>query len=362
MSDNVTVLRGFHYRPFGLLRFTLAMLVMIQHFCSDIAPDWVKQIVTPFAPGNVAVLGFFIMSGFIICEAYYHNYQARPVAYIKNRFMRIYPGYAAALVLSLSAHLYFVYANGQALSLDRHTIGASYFDAGNLARNIFSLIPPIQVNMTDTTYPFIPYAWALQTETMFYLTVFFVGLFAPFLLRTTKLPQNFWFAVAGYIGILAAAFTQFSWLPKQLAYGSYFAFGGALFFYLHGHRKALWILLPAFAQMLWHFAGCDAEDFTVIAANRFGQFVILALILVALVKLAVTKIKDKRIDKMFGELSYPLYLNHYVIGILIANSFDNFSIATLVGGIAASLALSAAMYTGIDKPLARIRSAIRRKS
>lgn len=356
------MLETFRYRPFGILRFTLALMVLTQHFASDIAPAPIKQMLFPFALGNIAVFCFFILSGFIICEAYHSNYKERPFAYLQNRIMRIVPTYWAALFLSILAHFTIFQYYEHLSSLDHHHIGADHFDFPNLLKNVFAIVPPIQVHVTETDYPFIPYAWALQTEMMFYLTVFFVGAAYPYLRRLNTWPEGYWLALAGYLGIAAAVCVQLQWLPKQLAYGSYFAFGGAVFFLISGHRKAVLVMLPAFFQMLWHFQTSDAEDFTSIPANRSGQLAIFIAILISIIALAELRVPHVKFDKWVGELSYPLYLNHYVIGVVVLNTVCEFSNRCLVAGVVSSLLLTWIMFRLVDKPLVKVRRAIRSKN
>jgi peptidoglycan/LPS O-acetylase OafA/YrhL len=191
--------------------------------------------------------------------------------------------------------------------------------------------------------------------------VFFAGLAYLFVKRRITWPEDSWLALAAYAGIAAAVLTQLGWLPKQLAYGAYFAFGGSLFFFLHGYRKALLVLVPAFAQILWHFPTYSAEDFTVIAVNRPGQFLLLAIIVTAMIVLAKVHIRHRLLDKRLGELSYPLYLNHYVIAVIILNCTGQPSIGFMLAGLLASLALSFIMFMLVEKPLLRLRRYIRER-
>lgn len=353
------MLETFRYRPFGILRFTLALMVLTQHFASDIAPAGVKQLLYPFALGNIAVFCFFILSGFIICEAYHFNYKDRPFAYLQNRVMRIVPTYWAALFLSILTHFTIFQYYEHLSSLDRHEIGSDHFGLPNLLKNVFAIIPPIQVHVTDTDYPFIPYAWALQTEMMFYLTVFLVGVAYPYLRRLNSWPEGYWLALAGVLGIAVGAGVQLQWLPKQLAFGSYFAFGGAVYFVISGHRKALLVMIPALFQMLWHFHTSNADDFTTIPANRFGQLAIFIIILISIIVLAKLRLQNVKFDKWVGELSYPLYLNHYIIGVVVLNTVCEFSNRYLMAGVVGSLLLTWVMFRLVDKPLIKVRRAIR---
>ena len=276
--------------------------------------------------------------------------------------MRIVPAYWAALVLSILTHFILYQYNEHLLSLEHHEISSSHFELHNLVQNIFAIVPPVQVHLTDIDYPFIPYAWALQTEMMFYLTVFLVGVAYPYLKHVTSWPQGYWLALAGYLGIAVGVCVQLQWLPKQLAYGSYFAFGGALFFFISGHRKALFVLIPAFLQMLWHFHTSDAGDFMIIPANRSGQLVIFITIVVALVVLATAQFQRVTVDKWVGELSYPLYLNHYVIAIIVLNTACQFSNKFLLAGFVGSLALTWIMFWLVDRPLIEVRRLIRQQN
>lgn len=350
----------YQYRPFGILRFILAMMVMLQHFSVDVAPEYIRTAVFPYSPGNVAVLCFFILSGFIISDAYHHNYQGRPVDYFKNRFLRIVPAYWAALLVSVLVHAWILQHYNQLTSLDRHSIEWEHFQIHNLWKNFLYIIPPVTVNVTDVEYPFIPYAWALQTEMMFYLTVFIVGMSYPILNRFIKAPMGFWLAMAAYAGIAAACLYESGYLPKQLQYGSYFAFGGALFYAVKGYRMAFAVLIPAFLQIIWHFSHYDSGTFSMIPPSRAGQFAQLLIIMAATVYLARLHVRRHRGDKWFGDLSYPLYLNHYLIGVLALNllpvTTGNFFLQ-----LALSIPFAWIMFHAVEKPLLKIRTKIRHR-
>jgi peptidoglycan/LPS O-acetylase OafA/YrhL len=355
------MLEAFRYRPLGILRFVLALMVLVQHFDSDIASDAIKRIIFPYAPGNIAVLCFFILSGFIICEAYHYNYHDRPFAYLKNRFVRIFPGYWAALLISILIHWMLLQHYSHLRSPDHHEISSRHFMLHNLIRNFLFIIPPVRLNFSAINYSFIPYAWALQTEMMFYLTLFIIGVSYQYLKRYISWPQGYWLSFAAFLGIAAGSAVQMHLLPRQLAFGSYFAFGGSMFFYLSGKRGALFVLIPAFIQMLWHFYSYDTEDFAIISANRPGQLALFIIILMLIVLLATIKIRSEKIDKWAGNFSYPLYLNHYVVIVVIVNIASQFTTSDLWCGLISSLFLSCFIFWVVDKPLIKVRRAIRQE-
>jgi len=76
------------YRPFGIFRFVLAVSVVVSHSTGLEAPG---SFLAAMGIGNIAVMGFFVLSGFIIAEAASTFYRNRPAAFLANRFWRIAP-------------------------------------------------------------------------------------------------------------------------------------------------------------------------------------------------------------------------------------------------------------------------------
>src|SRR5690242_14321699 len=89
------------YRPFGTLRTLLALLVLLQHV-GHVGPIEM-QANWSWATGSVAVLVFFVLSGFVITEAAENTYWKRPLRFAANRALRIIPQYVMSLALSISA-------------------------------------------------------------------------------------------------------------------------------------------------------------------------------------------------------------------------------------------------------------------
>ena len=131
------------YRPFGALRFLLAVLVMIQHFGSSIVPEPVRAAIYPLAVGTVAVMVFFVLSGFIIAEAVHCNYQSRPSAFLFNRFLRIVPPLVIAISLSAVVH-FLLLQRGQLIDLDGLPRGSEIFTGRELSLNMLSFLPGLR--------------------------------------------------------------------------------------------------------------------------------------------------------------------------------------------------------------------------
>jgi peptidoglycan/LPS O-acetylase OafA/YrhL len=86
------------------IRYSLALLVLFSHSHpllsgSDAIEPLMRLTGGAITLGSVAVAGFFVISGYLILQSWEHN--AHPLAYIRKRMARIYPGYLAAAALSL---------------------------------------------------------------------------------------------------------------------------------------------------------------------------------------------------------------------------------------------------------------------
>ena len=78
---------------FGVLRTTLALMVMAFHLFAGIAPL-----------GKYAVFGFYVISGYLMTlvmnDTYGHTWSGR-YAFALNRLLRLYPQYWAAATFSI---------------------------------------------------------------------------------------------------------------------------------------------------------------------------------------------------------------------------------------------------------------------
>src|SRR3546814_689123 len=113
-----------YYRPFGTYRLVLATLVLLSHsFWLSLGGD---HFLSRIGVGNVGVMSFFVLSGFVISEALSSFYQTRPAAFLLNRFNRLYPPFLAALAISVGLHAW---------------AGQGSFITQNLLANTLALVP-----------------------------------------------------------------------------------------------------------------------------------------------------------------------------------------------------------------------------
>jgi peptidoglycan/LPS O-acetylase OafA/YrhL len=80
------------------LRFFLAWIVVCYHL-KNFIPDYGKDFLCTFGKlnGLTAVLGFLLISGYSIA----HSLTKNPEGFYNRRFLRIYPLYFCAVIVSL---------------------------------------------------------------------------------------------------------------------------------------------------------------------------------------------------------------------------------------------------------------------
>ncbi|QKJ30984.1 acyltransferase [Mucilaginibacter mali] len=190
---------------FDLLRFLLATLVIFSHCyviyygkLFDIEPGMILTR-NQTDLGGIAVDFFFIISGFLILQSYL--YSGGIFKYLKKRFLRIYPGYFVAFVLSI---LLF----GPLGTLPDHSMASlkHYFvtiDKKLLLLNIFTLQKPVG----GQCFTWLPLKaqlneslWTIEYEFICYLLL-------PLLLFRWLIGKK-WPIVASFIVIYVAVILQ----------------------------------------------------------------------------------------------------------------------------------------------------------
>lgn len=341
------------YRLFGGFRLLLALLVAVQHFGASLTPPAVRELLAPLAPGNVAVMVFFVMSGFIIFEARAAFYRDRPGAFLLNRGLRIVPPFIAAVGLSILVH----YALG-----DHDHAGV--YSAANVIANLLGFLPGANAIAGDTVLEFFGYAWSIRVELLFYLLVF-GAMSAETVLRRflPMLPDSLPMRLLCSLALLLFLVWRLGLpVPAQsyVQYAPYFVFGAALYSSHQGSRGAMMLCLAMVPMMFWHLH--DYEDMWF----RDGRNVpfqqgLLALLLMTIAILPMLRPTRAlaRPDSRLGDLSYAFYLNHPLAGAATAFWFASRTDWAILFALPAGLILSMLMFRAIEPALGRIRNLIR---
>ncbi|TWI61506.1 peptidoglycan/LPS O-acetylase OafA/YrhL [Pseudoduganella lurida] len=156
---------------FNLLRLVLALLVLLSHAPEMQDGDRHRELLTrlfhTLSFGELAVDGFFLLSGYLIVQSWDNAPQA--LAFLRKRVLRIYPGFVVACLVC-------VVIVGPLGSEPARYFAA--LDGGRVALGIATLYGPV----TPPVFKGLPYPvvngalWSIIREFACYLAVLTVGL------------------------------------------------------------------------------------------------------------------------------------------------------------------------------------------
>lgn len=344
------------YRPFGALRLTLALLVMLQHFFAHLAPGDFALWARPFEIGTIAVLVFFALSGFVITEAADRLYQQRPIAFMLNRLLRIVPHFFTAVMLVWLAYL--ILARTGALSAARYEepLSANAFGLMNVLANLLGFLPGSNRVQSDE---FLLISWAIRVEMVFYVIAALWLAAASWLVKIFPVAR---FGLVGF-GIASLLFIPYALSASvgMLQYLPYFVFGCALYF-AASRRKGAAFALCAICLGLIAWRLLDRPTFDPVTGLRAvgAEFGLFALLIGAMSVLAFARpTRGRSLDRTLGDLTYPLYLYHHLIMTVALAFAPGLSWRLVVLASAASLAFAWIAQAMIDPTINRARDILR---
>lgn len=315
---------------FGTFRLVLALMVVWYHFVDNAAA------------GRIAVFGFFCLSGYLMTRVVNTTYAdglGGFVRYLGNRALRIYPAYWA--VLALIAGIVALWP----VAAERLPAGA-FLPEHRLA-NIFIVglgLAPFRPAINAT-------AWSLNIELLHYIAI-------GALLGRSRLACVLWFALALEVPLLLL-----SWLWAGVH--------PSLFYF---HPLAASIAFAAGA-MIWHF-----DAWLPRGSLRSGAFLAALLIILSLtmsreasyagglhaglalaagVIVCLRHVPAPDLDRRLGDFSYPVFLVHFPALHMIAAVAGSDGPAVKMLALAVTVALSWLIVALVDRPIERIRSALR---
>jgi peptidoglycan/LPS O-acetylase OafA/YrhL len=304
------------YRLFGGLRFLLAVMVVASHSALLGGPE-IAAILKPWGLGNVAVMVFFCLSGYIIAEALDAFYVNRIGGFLANRALRIIPPYMAALAVSIGVHLWLA-SLGQLNFFDYEAMPEGIFSEKNYLSNLLLIVILYGLGHVglQPDYPFVRYVWAVRVELHFYVVYALL-----FWLSNVRAGGRNWpsrvmpaafavFFVLSLVAILTGA--------RQLNYFSfapYFMLGVSMYMALErSSARARYAVAGSLALSIFHFTGYIGKGEGSFVAGPTVVLVMLCAAVLPLVRMTASW-RVRLIDRWLGDLSYPIYLNHYVVTI-----------------------------------------------
>ncbi len=270
----------------------------------------------PLVPGDTAVQCFYVVSGFYMSLVLNGKYASAGYwTFLSNRMLRIYPTYFIVLLATL------LFARPGLPPLDPP--GWTFFHASQavlLGQDAYMFLGVVDGSLAFASdfrtlsaplfaFAPVPQAWSLGVEMWFYLV-------APFILRRS---------VRLVIGALLASIV--------LRMGLQFAFGlaGDPWSYRFFPSELALFLLGAVAQR-----STDRADFRRLVAlavlvavvlfinrphglTRAASVSFLAAATMAIPYLCALT-KNVEADRYLGDLSYPIYLTHMLVGHFVASA------------------------------------------
>ena len=312
-----------------ILRGIAALAVVACHFTSECFE--LGRMSFEFRVGHFGAHLFFILSGFVICMTL--DRCKRPADFAFSRASRLYPVYWAGIFLSATliyfCQPYFPY----------YEIGAK-----EVLGNLSMCQQWIGIRHIEFSY------WTLGVELKFYALMF--GL-----LLIGKQKSIEWFSFAWLLAVVGFRLVDaFVGLPGVLALPLNIDFAGLfvagiMLYRVRQHGHAWWrhaMILTAIPLQFWA-QGSEAAFFV-------GSFVaVFYLFNAGLLSWIVN-----RPLKFLGDISYPLYLVHGAIGIVIIQFLSPLGAPVwlmLLLPIVLSVLVAYAFHTGVEKPsLSYLRS------
>jgi peptidoglycan/LPS O-acetylase OafA/YrhL len=362
---------GSNYRMFGAYRFGLAITVVVGHSWTLTFGDR-TVFVAEIGMGNVAVMGFFVLSGFIISEAVDIFYVNRPGAFLLNRALRLLPPYWLAVVVSIVIHV--TLSSMGILKLQDYVIPPpDMFSAQNLLIQVTNIIPILNFNKIFASgqewYPFVRFAWAVLVEFIFYFAFFLAMVAWPAARRFCSLRTYLILCAVGALGIhIVHGYLQP--LHSSLSFTPYFVLGCSMYVAMtRRDRVAVLIAAASYAFVLLHFSRYTQGNVPI--SREYWSGLSRPAVLTPLVSMAAVPmllfglaewqaaLRTVRVDKFLGDLTYPIYLNQYSIIIIALSVTHTPSWIIQTATVMAVLAVGWIMKAVVEAPVASLRTAIR---
>lgn len=319
----------------GFTRLLLAIAVLFSH--TDLR-------IVQLNPGVTAVIGFYLISGYVMTGLIDRHFSAlsRVPAFYVDRALRLYPQYLvyAGLVLA-----WFLATGTQTLFLTRAPT------VTDLLNNL--TVVPLNFYMYNGAdgFTLIPPAWSLGAEFQFYLL-------APLMVLLPRVGVALGLLSIGVHALALAGVLHTDWFGYRLLPGVLWVFAaGSLLFRWQRTR-------PGRATALAAVAPLAALAIYLLLRSRglhtapYHQEVLLGWGLGLPLLHWVSRLKPRRLDDLAGDLSYGVFLNHFLLIWVLFPEPDR-SPAQLLLLLACSLALSWAVQFAFERPVLAWRRRLR---
>jgi len=311
--------------------------------------------------GEYAVFGFFSLSGYLMTLIMQQNYgyTVRGIAgYGLNRFLRIYPIYWVACLISILILLLLNPENTTALN-------ANYFlpgEARNWVKNLGLILKfrssPILISP----------AWALTVELFFYACI---GLG----LSRSRRIVLIWFSVSVVSTVYMVA-SDASWGQRYFtiqAASLPFSTGAVIYHWREELSEKLGFLVtnsvvPALMMVLI-LGNWAVGDYlgTQRHWNFYINYALCCLMIPVLFRRTELTCISRQFDSWLGDLSYPIYLVHAPLGFMLLYGWKQLGLdidgpgyLMFVISVMPLVGVAWLMSVGVERPIEWVRSAVKR--
>lgn len=314
----------------GAYRLLLAVLVAVSHM---------GKTFMGLNPGVVAVISFLIISGFVMTSLIERSYRApaKVGLFYLDRALRLYPQFLFYFASSCAVIYFLLPGTPQAAELTLRNIAAS-----------LPIVPLGFYMFGAAGVEILPPAWSLGLEMCFYLVIPFLILYRA---RGVAFALSVTVFLAACLGFINTDLYGYRLLP------------GVLFMFLCGSY-----LYQARAKGLMIAGGsalAAALMFVAIMAGwierrPFNAEVTAGLALGVPAVYLLTKLGFHRIDEFLGNISYGVFLNHFVVMYLLRAFWPVAYDAPIVASVLVlSLLFSGVSYYCVERPALKLRHGLR---
>ena len=284
----------------ALLRFILAFIVVASHLNGFGEVTGGFKVVSDLG-GKAAVLGFLLISGISIGYSYFKSDEG----FYKRRLLRVYPLYFAAVLFTLFVQFYV----GSPFEL--HGMGLQKAGTFTTVANFLLLQEFITIPL-----PYNAVLWSLSIEVFFYLLT-------PLFARM----NNLLLSALILVSIVVFAFTYTYWGFTIYGFPAVVYLWPWLTGFLLVKCKKPWpllLIIPGLAAVYYN-STMIKEPLSAVA------FAVTAIIVYLVCTYSVSIKAFKPVFDYLGEISYPLYLFHFPLLVLIYKfGISNFYISLLI--------------------------------
>lgn len=282
----------------NFLRFLAAFSVMFYHYTYMFYNRGLSYINFPlfryiFKYGFLGVQLFFIISGFVISLS---AERKDVVTFIKSRMIRLYPALWVCVSITF---VFFLFLGKYHYS---HVSFLKYLANLTLVPTLF------RSSIIDGSY------WSLAVELKFYA-------FIALLLIINKFDNlKYWIHYLAY-----SYFFYILLFRPSFDFGSYFI-AGMIFYIIYKNQIKLKYILGLIScylvSLYYNYIFVSIDNTKSVNFYIMSTYVTIFFLIFLLISIKKLNIKNTKLLTIFGGITYPLYLLHQEIGLMIFKFFE----------------------------------------